>query len=442
MDKGYLHAVVIVVLSTLAGLLALHFLPSIQAGEWQMRDIDLVADLRDSTYNDDELALTTKHAYVDSCRPDLECINDMSGSQSQGMEPLYDAIDSINNLGRPIRIAVLGDSYIEGDILTAHLRERLQHRWGGSGVGFVPIADPIAGFRTTVAHQSGGWKAHNANEPGSGYQPAFANITGHYFTGASGAWLRLAGVKKDVNYIDTCSQSSLYFAGTGSATVAASINNGEEQRFDITAAGDVKSVTVGGRIGAIRWRIIQNSGLVFLGASMDPDKGFVVDNYALRSSSGTQLKMVSDKMFSDFDKARHYDLVVIMFGLNVAGRNTTNYDGYSQTMSSIIETMKRAMPETGFLLIGSTDREERTPGGYRTIKGVLSLINAQQQMAYDTNIAFWNLYNAMGGQGSVVEMVKNHEANLDYTHINFSGGKRLSAFLFDAIDWGYQSYTL
>ena len=33
-------------------------------------------------------------------------------------------------------------------------------------------------------------------------------------------------------------------------------------------------------------------------------------------------------------------------------------------------------------------------------------------------------------------MVKAHEANLDYTHINFKGGRRIAGLLFDAIEHG------
>ena len=40
----------------------------------------------------------------------------------------------------------------------------------------------------------------------------------------------------------------------------------------------------------------------------------------------------------------------------------------------------------------------------------------------------------------VVEMAKNHEANLDYTHVNHKGGMRLGKLLFDAIEWGERQY--
>ena len=62
---------------------------------------------------------------------------------------------------RTVRVAVLGDSFIEGDILTADLRERLQAAFGGRGTGFAPMASPLTAYRRTVKTQSKGWTSHN-----------------------------------------------------------------------------------------------------------------------------------------------------------------------------------------------------------------------------------------------------------------------------------------
>ncbi len=448
MGKSHLHTVVIVVLSTLAVLLALHFLTSLAGEESSIRDIDILADIRgDSTATDslkmDALARKDNaHLHADSCKAGLECINDMSGAESQGMEKLYQAIDSLKSLGRPVRIAVLGDSYIEGDILTSHLREKMQKRFGGCGVGYVPMVDPVAGFRTTVTHHNGGWTHHRANDSKSGYQSTHANISGHYFNGGAGAWVELEGVQRDIALLDTCQQSSFYFMGNGTGEVVAQVNDGPEQRFTLNGTGGVGAVTVKGNIGKVKWRVTRPGGLIFLGVSMDPDQGVVVDNFSLRSSAGVQLKSVPADNWRTFDQVRRYDLVVVMYGLNVAGKQPSKFESYRNTMTEAIETMKQQMPETGILVVGSSDREERYGGAYRTYRGVLSLINVQQQMAYDTHVAFWNLYTAMGGQGSIVRMVQNKEANLDYTHINFRGGQRIAGLMFDAIDWGYTCYNL
>ena len=87
-----------------------------------------------------------------------------------------------------------------------------------------------------------------------------------------------------------------------------------------------------------------------------------------------------------------------------------------------------------------SDREERTAQGLRTMNGVLGLIQAQKRVAINSRVAFWNLFTAMGGEGSIVRMVEQHQANLDYTHINFGGGARLGKLMFDAITWGHEQY--
>ena len=66
----------------------------------------------------------------DSARlnPTLVEIEDFGTPDSSRLRAFYDTLLCAR---RPVRIAVLGDSFIEGDILTADLRERLQQAYGG-----------------------------------------------------------------------------------------------------------------------------------------------------------------------------------------------------------------------------------------------------------------------------------------------------------------------
>ena len=105
-------------------------------------------------------------------------------------------------------------------------------------------------------------------------------------------------------------------------------------------------------------------------------------------------------------------------------------------MKKTIAKLKECMPGTGFLLVSIGDRDERVDGAMHTMRGVKNLVRYQHTIAAESGIAFWNLYEAMGGDGSIAEMVKAHEANLDYTHINFKGGRRIAGLLFDAIEHG------
>ena len=62
-------------------------------------------------------------------------------------------------------------------------------------------------------------------------------------------------------------------------------------------------------------------------------------------------------------------------------------------------------------------------------------------MASDHRVAFWNLYEAMGGDGSIARMKEKKQANLDYTHINFDGGKYVAKLLFDVLVNGKDNYN-
>ena len=71
--------------------------------------------------------------------------------------------------------------------------------------------------------------------------------------------------------------------------------------------------------------------------------------------------------------------------------------------------------------------------------GVKALVGYQQMMAAEEGVAFWNLYEAMGGEGAIRRMAeaKPAEAGRDYTHINRRGGKRLAGILFKTLVHGY-----
>lgn len=90
--------------------------------------------------------------------PALVAIEQFAPADSGRLRAFY---DTLLYARRPVRIAVLGDSFIEGDILTADLREKLQQAYGGGGAGFAPMASPLTAFRRTIKTQSKGWTAYN-----------------------------------------------------------------------------------------------------------------------------------------------------------------------------------------------------------------------------------------------------------------------------------------
>ena len=147
------------------------------------------------------------------------------------------------------------------------------------------------------------------------------------------------------------------------------------------------------------------------------------------------------KTLADFAKRRPYDLIIVHFGLNVANSKQKDYSYYTDRMANSIAHLKAQFPNASILVIGVGDREEKdVDGNLHTMPGVRELISYQRKMAADKKVAFWNLYEAMGGDGSISLMVTHKQANLDYTHINFAGGKKLARILYDVLMNGKENY--
>ncbi len=480
MEKNYLNRVVWVVLAVVLVLLGLYWLPEIKIGDWTMRKVDLLADLRNGAApveptatgtapNPDSLTVAQKAALklplldgsrlthdqqgnvvtvedsimsamaaLSPQRKGVTSIIDMSGGEPGGMTMFYEALAQSDS--RTVRIAVLGDSFIEGDILTGMLRELLQQRFGGSGCGFLPMASPAtSSFRRSVRQSSQGWSAHRTSDR-AGYMATYNNITGSYFNGSDGAWVDMEASGANYRHSGSCTSTSFYYLGGGAmGSVTAFVNGINSGSYSLSSNDPVGVVTVRGNITQAKWQLGSSAGIVFLGASMDGDRGVAVDNLALRSTRGYHLTDVSDRILTGFNQVRPYDLVVIMYGLNIAFKGRRNFGDYCKRMDVAIDNIKRCMPGAGILLVSCSDHAERGSDGLRTMPEVLALNQAQKRVAINNRIAFWDLYSAMSGVGGITGMVSRGEASSDYTHLNFKGGDHLARLLYDAIILGYEN---
>jgi lysophospholipase L1-like esterase len=59
------------------------------------------------------------------------------------------------------------------------------------------------------------------------------------------------------------------------------------------------------------------------------------------------------------------------------------------------------------------------------------ILKAQEQIALENKILFWNMFEAMGGENSMAIFANSKPAlaNKDYTHLNFAGGRKLGLSL-------------
>lgn len=447
--KNYFIYPMWLTLIVLLFLLALHWLPAAEIGGYPLRRVDLLGDLR---YPDsDEMASDSavivlppvpKPAFVDTCRSGMTCIEDYSDSAGRGMKPFYQAIDRLSEGDGRVRIAVFGDSFIEADIFTADLREMLQKRFGGCGVGFVTITSSVNGYRPTVRHSFGGWQSHAVTDT-TFFDRKKQGVSGHYFVPRKGAYVELRGQNKYASLLDTCRQASIFFYNKDTVTLNVRVNRDRSKEYVCAPSGELRQVSVEGNIGSVRWSVDRADSTLFYGLAMDGERGVILDNFSLRGSSGLSIRGISVEMLRQFNRRRPYDLIILEYGLNVATKHGRNYDKYRKGLLTSIEHLKNCFPQAGILLLSVGDRNYKTEtGDLRTMPGVKNLVRYQQSIAAESGVAFWNMFEAMGGEGSMAKLVhaKPSMANYDYTHINFRGGRHLAGLLYEALIYGREQY--
>lgn len=446
MEKNRLNHTGWLIWLVLGILLAMYFLPDLTLCGHPLRRVNLLSDVRiepDSAETDSLiLPPPPKPAFTDTCPTGMTCIEDYSDSTGHGMKAFYEALNASRTSGRPVRIAYFGDSFIEGDILTADLRALLQQHYGGCGTGFVPITSPVNGFRPTVRHTFGGWQSHCIMDS-TYFDRSRQGLSGHYFVPGPGAYVELKGDAHYAEQLDTCRQAAIYFLNKGKLTLRALVNRHDTVTRTFQPTSSLQQMTVRGRIASVRWSVLQADSTLFYGVTMDGDGGISVDNYSLRGSSGLLLRTIPMPMLQQANRQRPYDLIILHYGLNVATRFGKDYDGYAAGMRQSLQHLKQAFPQASILVVSVSDRDYKTEEGeLRTMPGVKNLVRYQQHLAADEAVAFWNLFEAMGGECSMAGLVHAQPAmaNHDYTHINFRGGRQLAGLLYETLVYGQENY--
>lgn len=356
-------------------------------------------------------------------------IEDYSAGRS-GLKHFFSALARRDELGRPVRIAFLGDSFIEGDILVGDLRQQLQQEFGGRGVGFVPVSSVAAQFRPTVRQTSEGWKTRSMlTDKQTGY-----TLPGMVFE-AQGECSTVS-VQAGDRYANLQPVSTLrfFYETRDEATLHLICNDGSDTLSTrLPATGALSVFEHRGHISAAEFSLSHGEGLRALGVAMEDNQGIVVDNFSLRGNSGLILDRLDPESCRSFNRVREYDLIVLQYGLNVVNDTVMQYGWYSRRMINNIQHIRTCFPQADILLLGVSDRSRQRDGQFETMPAVMALLNAQRQVARKSGVAFWDLFGAMGGRNSMVRYVANNWASKDYTHLSFRGGRELADALVNAL---------
>lgn len=459
---GRLLALLIIVL---IGCMALYWLPDNLFG-YDLKKVDLLADVREktATISLDSLMRQLEQQADSIHEADMEtdslaedplldpaalalrdslhqAVYSVAGADSLGthiedysaghvgLSRFFTALKNRANLNRPVRVAFLGDSFIEGDIIVADVRAALQKQFGGNGVGFVPIFTVTDQYRPTINQKAAGWNAYSIlKEKGHPYM-----LSGMVFEPKEKASLAIKPTKQYTS-LGNASSFKFYYRGDNPGTISYVSDN--------LADTIVETLTPNSSLGVFEIKkSFQEASFFFsggddllaYGTATEDSHGIVVDNFSLRGNLGMVFDQLDVDFCHSFAHARPYDLIILQYGPNVASEDVLDYGWYRARMIKVIKHIQQCFPHADIMLMGVPDRSYQVDNSFETMPAVLALLHAQRQIAKSTGVPFWNTFGAMGGVNSMVRYVENNWASKDYTHLSFRGGREIARALYDAL---------
>lgn len=344
-----------------------------------------------------------------------------------------------------VRVAFMGDSFVEGDILTADLRELLQDTFHGGGVGYAPVASPFTGFRQTIKTTSKGWTPYNIMQRKSAPAPYADDffVSGWVAKASEGASTRWDMTTKR-RHLEEVERARLLFICRQKAEIGLKLNDGEERVFFFEGDEVVRQIVVEQeQIRSLEMKVLSGAdSFTGIGAEFDSKSGVAVDNFSIRSNNGQAMFWSNASVNSQINTMRPYDLVILQYGLNIMQADRHNYSLYGEQVEKMISYVESCFPGAAVLVMGVSDRSQKGEDGIKPMESAKSLTQSQREAAEHKGVAFWDTYSAMQRMGGMTEFVANGWAGKDYTHINYAGGARIARELYYAILKGAEEYCL
>lgn len=335
---------------------------------------------------------------------------------------------------KTVRIAHYGDSAIEGDLVTADIRETLQKRFGGTGVGWLGIVSQDITFRMTTKHSfSNNWDA--AALYSSNPKNFRLGISGEVSIPKGNSWVQYEATRAR-SYLNGFTNVKMYYSNAKNSQLSYSFNGGAAQRVALKSEPGIHELvlTNSARAKSIKLEFPLAQQAEVYGVSLENETGIYVDNLPLRGNSGVDLGSLPVNTLKDFSKYLDYKLIILEFGLNIAGTRT-DYTWYEREMIKVINNFKSAFPKASIILVSVHDKAMKKGSNFVTDPAILQLHEVQKTIAEKADVAFWSLFDAMGGENSMATWVSANPplAFKDYIHFNEQGAKKVAQLFTEAL---------
>lgn len=359
--------------------------------------------------------------------------------------PLFEALENAHE--HKVRIIHYGDSQIEEDRMSNYLRSAVQDTFGGYGVGLLPAVQTIptssfgqkcsASLTRYLVYGTQDMRMEERNYGPLG-QTALLTDTATF----SFYRLNYSKTRPNTKYFN---KITIILDEIKRPTTATLTTKGS--KMTKTANVGDHSITFNLPDSSIRASIFMNGEALIHGFMVDGgETGVQLDNGAMRGCSGTIFTSINSESLRNYYTQNSVPLIIMQFGGNRVPYTKTDkaIASYCEQLTRQINYLRRISPNSKILFIGPSDMSTNINGTMQTYPHLPKLIDSLRQMCINNDVAYWDLYGAMGGENSMTNWVNSNPplAGSDHIHFTYAGSNRASEMLWEGLMKAYELYKM
>jgi hypothetical protein len=345
------------------------------------------------------------------------------------------------------RVAHYGDSAVAADGVASTMRRNLQQRFGDSGHGFILIArgDMHYNHRDIRHRSSDDWSIY----------PVMHRQLGRDWYGYGGVQFRSKGgaqasfeTTEEGPIGERVSRFEIFYQhhpkggdlrvkiDDGAPETLSTRHGTQEDAWQVFRLPDGPhrlSLQAAGR-GEVR----------LYGVALERDvPGVVYDSLGLVGAREKRLLNADPEHMTRQVQHRRPQLLVMAFGGNTVDDRLVDVDSYKQSYAEVLDILRGGRRDMSCLLFAPLDQGQRDDRGrVVTLPNVSVLVQAQRELAFEQGCAYFDTFQAMGGEGAMGRWYKLRPrlATGDFRHATPAGYDALGQLFYKALLKGFADY--
>ncbi|MBQ6069925.1 MAG: hypothetical protein IJK84_10525 [Bacteroidales bacterium] len=362
-------------------------------------------------------------------------------------DALFAEMENTRHTGRTIRIMHYGDSQIEMDRMTNRLRAYMQLTFGGGGPGFVPFATLIPSL--TVSTYGTGDLVRQSPFGDSTVVRAAGNygpmVQDYHVAGGATSTITAGTHRSCDSRVRRFSRCKILFCNRpGPLEVTFTDRNSGYSDHQYQAEEGVHSMEWRLDSATTSVRLSVSGHADIYGLMIDDGAGVAVDNIPMRGCSGHQFTQINRQQLAAAYSMMDVGLIILQFGGNSVPylKSQKSIDAYCKNMGQQIERLHQCCPGAKILFIGPSDMCSSIDGEIHTYPMLPQVVSTLCDTVRAHGAAYWSIFHAMGGSGSMTAWVQRGLGGADYVHFTQKGVDLMGNRLAKAFDNMYKIYQL